>query len=365
MPPVQIVEADVTELRAKGVDILPSMVESDNRRRSASNHPDDASATSIETDAKAKVEAETKAANEKKEREEASAQQKRDLADGKIDPATGKLKEQPGQQGAETPEAKKAAEDAKAAKQSGYDKRVGELTKKAGDAHRARVAAEQEAAHWKKQAEDAKAKLTEISGAKAPQRGDFDTEDAYLAALSVHSGKTAAQAAHAETTIATAETNAKQAEGKANAATDEGAQAAAEAWKVKQEDARSRYADYDTVTVRQDVKVAPHVAVIMLGSEMGADLLYHLGKNPAEAERLSALNPQDAAREIGRIEQSLSGTRPAAKAKAEVPGKGGKVVSDAPAPLEATKGEGDAVITDASKLSMAEYVAARSSGKLR
>src|SRR5690242_6160231 len=112
--PVQIVEADVTELRAKGVDILPSMIEGANGRRSASNHPDDASATTIESDAKAKADAESKAATDRKAADEAAAQQKRDLADGKIDPATGKPKEEPGQQA-------EAQEAAKREKQSGMD----------------------------------------------------------------------------------------------------------------------------------------------------------------------------------------------------------------------------------------------------
>jgi hypothetical protein len=371
-----IAQAEVSELSAKGIDILPSMVEAPRLSRSASNHPDDANATPLGEDVKEKAAAEAKAVAEKTAREEADARFKRDVADGKIDPATGRYKNP-----ADAPKADAAKSDAKAdatktgdaqagdeqkaPKKDGVQKRIDELTRKAHDAHRARVAAEADAARWKKEAETARAASAQASTAAVPQRGDFATEDAYLAAVAAHSGKTAALTANAETRAADAEAKAADAAKAAKAAEGDGATAAAEVWKAKQEDARARYADYDAVTDAKDVMLSPAMAQIILSSEYGADLLYHFGKpdGKADAARIAEIgDPLAVAREIGRIEHSLAATR---KASAEVPESGKKAVSDAPAPLSESKAGTDAARPDPNKMSMKEYVAARESGKLK
>lgn len=44
----------------------------------------------------------------------------------------------------------------------------------------------------------------------------------------------------------------------------------------------------------------------LIDSKHGPEIIYHLAKNPEEAEKLSKLSPLAAAREIGRIEERLS-----------------------------------------------------------
>ena len=44
----------------------------------------------------------------------------------------------------------------------------------------------------------------------------------------------------------------------------------------------------------------------MLESESGAEILYHLAKQPAELKRIAALSPVSAVREIGKLEAALT-----------------------------------------------------------
>jgi hypothetical protein len=57
-------------------------------------------------------------------------------------------------------------------------------------------------------------------------------------------------------------------------------------------------------------------------SEIGPDVLYHLGTNPKEAARIARLDPILQAREIGKIEVQLGSAPPV------------KRTSNAPAPID-------------------------------
>lgn len=116
---------------------------------------------------------------------------------------------------------------------------------------------------------------------------------------------------------------------------------------------RAQYADLDQVLAvaqRSDV-VANHVADMVLESPAAVDLAYHLGKNPALARQISQLPPLSAARELGRIEASLSMPRP-------------KLQTDALPPINPLKPKGTAA-PNVDGMSYAEYKAARQSGRLK
>jgi hypothetical protein len=64
------------------------------------------------------------------------------------------------------------------------------------------------------------------------------------------------------------------------------------------------------------------MAETIRASDSGPDVAYHLGQNPKEAERISALPPFLQAKEIGRIEAKLAAEPPSKK------------TSSAPAPIK-------------------------------
>jgi hypothetical protein len=79
-------------------------------------------------------------------------------------------------------------------------------------------------------------------------------------------------------------------------------QQVAETWTKKVEAASGRYSDFHDVATRSDLPITPVMAEAIADSDIGPDVAYYLGKNPAEAARIAALSPAKQAREIGRLE---------------------------------------------------------------
>lgn len=128
----------------------------------------------------------------------------------------------------------------------------------------------------------------------------------------------------------------------------------AETWSEQVKDAKERYADFEAVALNPKLPMPPVVARMVATSEMGADLAYHLGKNPglaAEIALAAQSNPVEAARKLGRIEATLTAPKP-------------RTETNAPPPITPVRGPARASL-NADTLSMEEYIAARKSGKLR
>lgn len=80
-------------------------------------------------------------------------------------------------------------------------------------------------------------------------------------------------------------------------------------WSERQAEATKSIADYKEVVESVDLPNTPATqafAAAVLESEMGPQVMYYLGKNPQEVERLAALSPLSAVRELGKIENKLS-----------------------------------------------------------
>lgn len=77
--------------------------------------------------------------------------------------------------------------------------------------------------------------------------------------------------------------------------------------------AREKYSDFDAVAFSENVRITDAMAEVIQESEIGPEVAYHLGKNPDEARRIAGLPPLAQAREIGKIEASLSANPPAKK----------------------------------------------------
>jgi hypothetical protein len=94
-----------------------------------------------------------------------------------------------------------------------------------------------------------------------------------------------------------------------------------EAYQDREEEARSKYDDFEQVAYNPKLPVTETMAQTIQASEMGPDVIYWLGSNPKEADRIARLSPLLQAREIGKIEARLGANPPAKK------------TSTAPAPI--------------------------------
>lgn len=89
----------------------------------------------------------------------------------------------------------------------------------------------------------------------------------------------------------------------------------------REEVARDKYDDFDQVAYNPNLPVTEAMARSIQASDVGPDVLYWLGSNPKEAARIARLDPILQAKEIGKVEASLSSNPPVRKA------------SNAPAPI--------------------------------
>ncbi len=79
-----------------------------------------------------------------------------------------------------------------------------------------------------------------------------------------------------------------------------------EAYHDREEVARDKYDDFEQVAYNPNLPVTEAMARAIQASEIGPDVLYHLGSSPSEAARISRLDPILQAREIGKIEARLA-----------------------------------------------------------
>ena len=94
-----------------------------------------------------------------------------------------------------------------------------------------------------------------------------------------------------------------------------------EAYYDLEEDVRSKYDDFDQVAYNPNLPVTEYMAQSIQASDIGPEVIYWLGSNPKEAGRIAQLPPILQAKEIGKIEASLSSNPPVKK------------TSTAPAPI--------------------------------
>jgi hypothetical protein len=94
-----------------------------------------------------------------------------------------------------------------------------------------------------------------------------------------------------------------------------------DAYQDREEEARGKYDDFEQVAYNPKLPITETMAQTIQSSEIGPDVIYHLGSNPKEAERIARLSPLLQAREIGKIEARLASSPPAKK------------TSTAPAPI--------------------------------
>lgn len=146
------------------------------------------------------------------------------------------------------------------------------------------------------------------------------------------------------------------------------AKAKADTWQGRVTEAKSEFSDFDSVAMNKDLTVTNVMAEAITDSDLGPKILYELGKNPAEASRISKLSPAAQAREIGKLEARLEAAAEKSSGESsETPQTKKPAVSKAPPPVKplgsssASSNPAKAVET----MSLSEYRALRESGKLR
>ena len=102
----------------------------------------------------------------------------------------------------------------------------------------------------------------------------------------------------------------------------------------REEEARIKYDDFETVAYNKNLKITNEMVATIMESESGPEIVYWLGSNPKEAERISKLSPLQQAREIGKIESKLETNPPVKK------------TSSAPDPINPVKAKSRAPVFD-------------------
>lgn len=123
--------------------------------------------------------------------------------------------------------------------------------------------------------------------------------------------------------------------------------AIAQEWGKRTVAAAAKHADFNTVALNPNlpIKQGSIVDVFVLDSDHGTDVLYHLGKNPAELDRIQKLNPIQQARELVKIELKVAGSGASSHSEddgadaAEKPSSA-KPVTQAPPPPHQVSGKG-------------------------
>lgn len=133
---------------------------------------------------------------------------------------------------------------------------------------------------------------------KAPSRDDFDNYEDYLDARADYL---------AEQKVKSYQENQKKEE--AARKRQEQQDKLLSNWEASKDKAREKYTDFDDVLSNDDAPLTETMAYALMESEYGADIGYHLGKNPEEAQRIASLSPARQAAELGKLELQIS-TKP-------------------------------------------------------
>lgn len=123
-----------------------------------------------------------------------------------------------------------------------------------------------------------------------------------------------------------------------------------ENWNKNLKDAQVKYPDFMDAIANPEFRQSDTVAMAIKSSDMGGDLAYFLANNIEETNRLNAMTPMQAAREIGRIEAKILNTP-----KPTPP----PVISQAPEPISTIAAAASAATKELKDLSTEEYMRIR------
>lgn len=220
----------------------------------------------------------------------------------------------------------------------GVQKRIDELTRQR---YEAEERGKQEAAYWRQQAEAMQAQIQQAQRSRpAPKLEQYPDLETY----------TAEQAKfQAEQII----TERLEAERQAFLANQQQAQQVAQQQAAQQRfeqalnarivEAEKKYPDFREVVTSPELPgiVGTPAFGAIWESKIGADVMYHIAKNPEKAHQIMALSPVGQIREIARIEAAI---------------EAGRTVSSAPPPPETVGGGKGTATKDPAAMNYKEFV---------
>ncbi len=205
-------------------------------------------------------------------------------------------------------------------------------------------------ANAKAEAEQAKARrqaiLDAVKQEAPPKESDFPDPIEYAAAKAIWGSQQWAREREAQN----AGEVAQAAEVRAEAISKADREILEQSWVAAREEAKTRYADYEKVAL-SGWEPSQAMVDLIITSDVGADVAYHLGQNRALAAQIAAMSQVEAARAIGRIEATLQVPKP-------------RTETQAPAPISPVRGGASASLNP-DKMSMEEWIAGRKAGKIR
>lgn len=213
-----------------------------------------------------------------------------------------------------------SGEDATAKPKKGIQERINELTRQRHDEKRAAEEARAEAEYWKSQAIQKEPESQAPQPTGKPQVDQYDSYEDYLEALSDYKVE--------QRLSQGAEERQRQEQEQHFAAQRDAFHKRAEKLEVD---------DFVEVVYNPSLTISEEMQRLAFESDKGPEILYHLGKNPAEAARIAVMSPAQAGRAIGMLEASL--TLPPAKH-----------VSSAPPPITPITGGGEPPKVDPDKM---------------
>ena len=92
-----------------------------------------------------------------------------------------------------------------------------------------------------------------------------------------------------------------------------------ESFMEKAEKAAERYPDFQAVVGNPSLTINEAMAEFIAESDQGAEVAYHLGKNPMKAAQIAQMSPVKAARELAKLESELARKPKATPSKAPDP----------------------------------------------
>lgn len=177
------------------------------------------------------------------------------------------------------------------------EKRISELTRK-------RYEAERQAEYWRQQAEERAKAQIQTPAENEPQLEDYADYDAYVRDLARFQAKQ----------IVIEETQQQQVRQRQQAEEAAKAQRMETARKAIAKAAEQHEDFYEAMALAASVPIPEIVTDAIMDSAVVADIVYHLGKNPEELERIAALSPLAQIKEIGKLEDKIT-SRQALKQK--------------------------------------------------
>lgn len=203
---------------------------------------------------------------------------------------------------------------------SGFQKRINKMTKKLRTA-------QDEANYWREQATKKQQPVEQKTTTEKPKQESFNTDSEYLEALADWKldQRQQKQSADAERENQQKTLNEKR-----------------QKFSKSAKEAAKKYNDFNDVVSNPDIAISETMEQVILESEVGPDVLYHLGQNLDIALEIAQMPPHMAAREIGKIEARLS-----------IPAQ--KKTTNAPPPMKPLGGKSSSK-PDPKKMSTAEWI---------